>query len=182
MKPAVPPPEPLFDAIGRVAYAWSSMETELAQLLAALLHTPMAALMSVGQTFGVMHNQIKAISELPPQAEQYDAPRQRLTADQRARIRDVLTASYALSEERSHIVHGVWIATDEPSAWIIARPRRYQLMVRAERLKPFTIEEMHRVVRDIEALNARILNLGANIDHRLYLLPEAPGLEPLRPP
>jgi len=178
VKPAVPPPEPLFDAIGRVAYAWSSMEAEFAQLLAALLHTPMAALMSVGQSFGVMHNQVEAISDLPPQVEQYDTPRQRLTGDQRARIKEVLTASKVLSEERSQIVHCVWIATDEPSAWIIARPRRYQLMIHSERLKRLSIEKMHRVARDIEALEARIRNLGANVDHRLYMLAEAPELDP----
>jgi hypothetical protein len=31
----LPPPEPLFDAIGRVAVSWSAMELELGQLLPA---------------------------------------------------------------------------------------------------------------------------------------------------
>ena len=50
------------------------MESEFGQLLAALLHTPMAALMSIGQNFAVMHSQVEAIYKLPPQAEQYDTP------------------------------------------------------------------------------------------------------------
>ena len=37
---------------------------------------------------------------------------------------------------------------------------------------------MHQVAWDIEALSARIERLGANIDHRLYGLPEAPELDP----
>jgi hypothetical protein len=175
MEPPVPPPEPLFDAIGRVAFAWSGMESEFGQLLAALLHTPMAALMSVGQNFAVMHSQIEAIHKLPPQAEQYDTPRQRLTDEQRAHIGEVMTQSKTLSDKRSRIVHGLWVATDDGSAWINAKPQRYRLFVRPERL---TIEEMHQAARDLEAPTARIKQLGANVDHRLYGLPEAPELDP----
>ncbi len=39
-------------------------------------------------------------------------------------------------------------------------------------------EEMHEVARDVEALGTRTHRLGANVDHRLYGLGQAPGLDP----
>ena len=58
MESPVPEPDPLFDAIGRVAVAWSLLESELGQLLTALLHTPMAGVLSVGQSYEVIHSHI----------------------------------------------------------------------------------------------------------------------------
>jgi hypothetical protein len=174
MEPPLPPPEPLFDAIGRIAAAWAAMELELGRLLPALLHTPRADLLSTGQDFAVLHRQIDAFHRLPPQVEQYDAPRERLSAAQRSRIGEVLVESMALSKLRRRIVHGVWLPTDNPRSWISAKPERYKLFVRPEMI---TIEEMHHAARNIDALSKRIERLGANVDHRLYGLPEPPPLD-----
>jgi hypothetical protein len=174
MEPSSPPPEPLFDAIGRVASAWAAMELELGRLLPALLHTPRADLLSTGQDYAVLHRQVEAFYKLPPQAEQYDAPRERLTDAQRARIGEVLTQSETLSKQRRRIVHGVWVPTDNLRSWISAKPERYRLFVRPEQI---TIDDMHQVARDIDGLSKRIQRLGANLDHRLYGLTEPPPLD-----
>jgi hypothetical protein len=167
-------PEPLYDAVGRVAVAWAAMELELARLLPALLHTPRADLLSTGQDFAVLERQLPAFEKLAPQAEQYDAPRERLTAAQRARITEVLQEARALSKRRRRIIHGVWVPTDNPNAWISLKPERYKIFVEPEEV---TLEDMHQVARDIDALSVRIGQLGANVDYQLYGVAEAPPLD-----
>jgi hypothetical protein len=174
MEPPIPSPEPLFDAIGRVAVSWSAMELELGRLLPALLHTPRADLLTTGQSFGVLERQLKAFVDLPPALEQYDVPRERLTDAQRARLREVWIQSNALSKERQRIIHGVWVPTTDPTTWAGAKPRQYALFVRPEVI---TLAEIHKVALDIDALSHRTQRLAGNLDHRLNGLTEAPPLD-----
>jgi hypothetical protein len=168
----LPEPDPFFDAVGRVAFAWAQLESELSQLLVALLHTPMAGLLAVGQSFTVVCSHIQAVADLPVPLEQHDVPRQRLTDDFRGRIRDVLSRSRTLSHSRQALVHGLWLHDPSTGTWASIRPRQHELLMK---IRPFTVEEMHRVAGEIQALTADVERLGSNVDPRLYGLREAPG-------
>jgi hypothetical protein len=168
-----PEPEPFFDAVGRVAFAWNELEIDLIQLLVALLHAPSATVLLVGQSFGVVSSHIKAILDLPPVLQPCDARHGHLTPAQRQRIKEVLRQSNELAERRHRIVHGRWIPID-PGHWLSVRQRRHKIVTPAQSL---TTDEIYGVARDIEALSLRIQLLGGNIDHDLFGLAEAPALE-----
>jgi hypothetical protein len=104
-----------------------------------------------------------------------DMPRERLSADMRQRIRAALAETHSLAERRNRIVHGWWLLEVSNGAeWSNVRPRRHQLLPRAERL---TLEDMHRVASDIEIVSQRIHLLAVNVDPRFYGLQEPPGFD-----
>ena len=168
-------PDPLFMAIGHVAFAWGVLEAYLADLLTALMHTPLARVLAIGQNYEVVRSHIAGVIDVPEALEQHDMPRERLSADMRHRIREALAETQSLAERRNRIVHGWWLLEVSNGAeWSNVRPRRHQLLPQAERL---TLEEMHRVASDIEIVSQRIHLLAANVDPRFYGLHEPPGFD-----
>jgi hypothetical protein len=169
----LPDPDPFFDAVGRVAFAWAQLENELSQLLVALLHAPTADILTVGQPFRVVCDHIEAVAgtSVPPR-RRTGVPRQRLSDDFRRRTRDVLSRSRALSKKRQDLVHGLWLYDPSTGTGASMLPRRHELLMD---IRPFTVEEMHRIAAKIQALTADVERLGSNVDPRLYGLREAPG-------
>jgi hypothetical protein len=171
---SVPEPEPLFDAIGRVAFAWADLEAALGQLLVALLHTPIAGVLSVGQSYEVIRSHVTGIINLDPALEQYDPPRERLDDALRKQIRETLAEATTLAERRHQIVHGLWLPAPTSPGWVTLRPRRHKpLMPQVH----FTIEDMHNAARDIGAVSRRFRFLGSTIDPRIYGLLRPPAQE-----
>jgi hypothetical protein len=170
----LPPPDPLFDAIGRVASAWADLEGALGQVLVALLHTPLAGVLTVGQNYSVVYGHVYALLKLPPALEQHDQPRERLSDDLKERLRAELAEADRLSKRRNRIVHGRWFpySSGNGQDWYSLQPRRHELLTQPELI---SVTEMHSVARDINATARRIEQIGANIDHRLYGLAAPPG-------
>jgi hypothetical protein len=130
-----------------------------------------------GQRAG--ESQLRGLSRRVGRSTEYspapDMPRERLSADMRQRIRAALAETHSLAERRNRIVHGWWLLEVSNGAeWSNVRPRRHQLLPRAERL---TLEDMHRVASDIEIVSQRIHLLAVNVDPRFYGLQEPPGFD-----
>jgi hypothetical protein len=165
-----PEPEPLFDAIGRVASAWAYLEAELGHLLVALLHVPMAAVLSIGQPFSVVHGQIKAILDLDWMPGRYLDPGGPLTEAQRQQVGEILKETRILADERNQVVHGRWLRMpNRLDEWINIRQRRNTMITP---IGTWSIEEMHALARSIELLTGRVEEVGVDIDHRVYGPPD----------
>jgi hypothetical protein len=64
-------PDPLFMAIGHVAFAWGVLEAYLADLLTALMHTPLARVLAIGQNYEVVRSHITGVIDVPEALEQH---------------------------------------------------------------------------------------------------------------
>jgi len=151
--------DPLFRAIGHVTFAWGVLEAYLAELLTALMHTPLMMVLVIGQNYEVVRSHIAGVIDVPNVLEQHDMPRERLSADMRQRIRDALAETQSLAERRNRIVHGSWLLeVSTGTEWSNVRPRRHQLLPRADRL---TLEAMHQVASDIEIMGDAFTSSGS---------------------
>jgi hypothetical protein len=109
MDPPIPQPDPLFDAIGRVAAAWAELEFDLAELLTAVVHAPVAKLFFIGQSYQVLSGHLRGVVKLIDAAsalQQYDQPRERLSDEMRDHIKNALKEIDRLADDRHQIVHG----------------------------------------------------------------------------
>ena len=159
MPQPLPTPEPLYDAVGRVAVEWAEHEVELGALLVALLHTPTAELLAAGQPYSVVHSHIKAI------ITQWEVIEPPITDMQLSWLESVLADSSRLSDRRNRIVHGSWLRTATELEWVSLRPRRHHPLLSREIL---TVKQIHLVAQEIATLSAQIRRLGAHIDFELY--------------
>lgn len=169
--PPIPEPDRFFDAVGRVVFAAAALEAEMAQLIVAIVHAPIAGILVNGEGYSTLRRHLQAVVDLPPAMEQYDVTRTRLAPDIRPRIRAELKALDQLNDLRNHVAHAVWMIDPGPFDMASGRPRRGRLLMPVRR---FRIEELHRIARDIEAAKGRIERIGQDVDHRLYGLPEPP--------
>lgn len=174
--PPIPDPEPFFDGVGRVIFAWASMEAEMALLLVAVTHAPIAGLFVNGQTYDSFRRHLEALVKMPATMERYDAPRDRLRPDIRPRVDAELKALKDLSELRNRVAHGLWLANpiEDQVDYINFRPRRSSLTMKPHR---FTPVELHQLARKIEAVRDRLRLIGHDVDRDMYgrALWPAPG-------
>lgn len=167
-----PNPDPLFDAIGRVAYAWSNLESELGRVLAAVLQAPLAKALISGQAYAIVHGHLEALMQYGVGKYRHETPIP-MDDDHRERLKAELAVVKALSVRRNQIVHGLWLPqpghNDEHRYNL--RPQRHRQMMP---LEPISIEEMLAVAKEIEAAAKRLGLIGASIDHEAYGLINPP--------
>ena len=165
----------MFDAIGRVAYAWSNLESSLGRVLAAVLHAPLAKALISGQAYSIVYGHLEAVL-------QYGAGKYRHEAaipmddDHRKRLKAELVVVKELSVRRNQIVHGLWQPQPghDDELWYNLRPQRHRQMMPVD---PISIPEMLTVATKTEAAMQRLDVIGANIDHESYGRVRPPSFE-----
>jgi hypothetical protein len=149
--------------IGETAWAWADLEGSLTSLLVALLHTPLAAVLTEGQSFETIRQQINAVISVPAHLEKHDVEREPLPADRNAEIVRLLRDAKTLSDERNRVVHGIWDLAGEPGVWVTARPRRYKRLIPIETV---TVDRLREVAGQITVTSDTIQTLAEEIDPR----------------
>jgi hypothetical protein len=162
----LPSQDPLFYCIGRVAYAWSNLESELGRVLVAVLSAPLAAVLTTGQNYSIIHGHLEALVKFGTGKYKHESPPP-LEEDHRMRLEAELVVVQALSIRRNQIVHGLWLPQPGSTGehWYNLRPQRHRQMMP---LDPITIPEMHTVAEEIDASAHRLGLIGENINHEAY--------------
>jgi DNA-binding PucR family transcriptional regulator len=164
LDPPGPHPQPLYDAIGRVAAEGARLEGHLAQLLLALLQSPLARYLVAGQSADQLVQQIRALL-----GTYRDEP----ASD----IGDYLERVKQAMEDRNHIIHSNWLELDLDHVYpdwkdypegtpipdlplIASRPRRLKL---DEQTRTFTVDQLIEIARELERLSDLGFVLAINV-------------------
>jgi len=151
-KGAVIEPQPLFDAIGRVAFESAGLERAYSEIVAVMA----LGGLSIFFTKGAAPAQLKQVVEPLLKNEHIPEP-------YRSQAREVLLRADQLLELRNHVIHGQWLAiVDElgVAQYSTHRAKRHAI---SDRSREWTIPELHRLAQDMYQLKGQMFNVQWNI-------------------
>lgn len=141
--------DPLYDAVGRVVVEGARLEMQVSDLVAALMHAPLAVFAVRGQSPEMLQRLADALLD----NEHLDEPL-------RSQCRAALSEVKRVQDRRNFVVHGAWVPVADASTWHAFRPRRFKIDSVVER---FSVADLRALAHEMATLSTRCFMLAWNV-------------------